>query len=104
MGKVLGGPRNLFTSFARWNLLSMLKSSNEFRDLKQLVRRSLEPQKLQRLIDLVEEDQGFPLYKAVSETKAKLSAEETAELVFAPLGADFRVPIKRSDFEQWIAD
>jgi hypothetical chaperone protein len=103
MGKTLEIPRNLFTSFARWNLLSVLKASNEFRDLKQLVRRSLEPEKLQRFVDLVEEDQGFPLYKAVSEAKARLSSQDEAELSFAPLGPDFRVRLRRTDFERWIA-
>jgi hypothetical chaperone protein len=103
MGKVLDVPRSFFSSFARWNLLSVLKTTAEFRDIKRVARWSLEPDKITRLIDLVEEDQGYPLYKAVSEAKARLSSSESTELVFAPLGQDGPIHIKRRDFETWIA-
>jgi hypothetical chaperone protein len=103
MGKTLELPQSLFANFARWNLLSILKTTSEYRDLRQLVRWSAEPEKVEKLIDLIEDDQGYPLYKAVSEAKARLSSVESTELVFPPLGADFRVNIKRNDFEKWIA-
>jgi hypothetical chaperone protein len=102
MGKTLELPLSPFGSFARWNLLSTLKTSSEFRDLKQLVRWCTEPEKVTRLIDLVEDDQGYPLYKAISESKARLSSNESTDLDFPPLG--FRVRIERNDFERWIAD
>jgi hypothetical chaperone protein len=103
MGKTLELPQSLFANFARWNLLSVLKASDEFRDLKQLVRWSTEPEKIERLIDLVEDDQGYPLYRTISEAKARLSSEEETEIAFAPLGDDFRVRLTRSAFEKWIA-
>ena len=59
-------------------------------------------EKIARLIDLVEDDQGYPLYKAISEAKARLSSDECTDLAFPPLGADFHVRIHRRDFETWI--
>ena len=103
MGKALDLPVGVFMSFARWNMLSVLKSSDEFRDLKNMLKVCLEPEKIERMIELVEEDQGYPLYKAVSEAKMRLSKTEETEFAFAPLGADFRVRIKRADFESWIS-
>lgn len=103
MGKALDLPVGVFMSFARWNMLSVLKSSDEFRDLKNMLKVCLEPEKIERMIELVEEDQGYPLYKAVSEAKMRLSKSEETEFAFAPLGADFRVRIKRADFENWIS-
>ena len=103
MGKVLDLPVGVFMSFARWNMLSVLKSSDEFRDLKAMLKVCLEPEKIERMIELVEEDQGYPLYKAVSEAKMRLSRETETEFVFAPLGRDFRVTIRRADFENWIS-
>jgi hypothetical chaperone protein len=103
MDKILDLPASVFASFARWNLLSVLRASDEFRDLKKLAKDALEPEKIQRMIDLVEDDQGYPLYQAVSHAKMELSQRESAQFAFAPLGADFRVEIKRSDFERWIA-
>jgi hypothetical chaperone protein len=104
MGKTLELPQSLFANFARWNLLSVLKTMDEFRDLKGLLRWCKEPEKVAKLIDLIEDDQGYPLYKAISEAKARLSSEEKVELHFPPLGDDFHVTIARRDFEQWIAD
>jgi len=103
MGKVLDLPVGVFMSFARWNMLSVLKSSDEFRSLNNMLKVCLDPQKIERMIELVEEDQGYPLYKAVSDAKMRLSKEETTEFAFEPLGKDFRVDIKRADFESWIA-
>jgi len=103
MGKVLEIPPNLFSNFARWHMLSIFKTSDDFKEMKKLLRWCLEPEKIELFIDLVEEDQGYPLYKSVSETKALLSSEEEADLAFAPLGKDFRATISRADFEAWIA-
>ncbi len=97
-------PRSPFTSFARWNQLSILKTSREFADLKKLQRHCIASAQVQKFIDLVEENQGYPLYKAVSEAKMRLSTEASTTLKFAPLGADFSVEIQRRDFETWIAD
>ncbi|HMN74377.1 MAG TPA: Hsp70 family protein [Rhodoblastus sp.] len=103
MGKTLDLPVGVFMSFARWNMLSVLKSSDEFRDLKNMLKVCLEPAKIERMIELVEEDQGYPLYKAVSEAKMRLSRAEETDFAFAPLGRDFRVTIRRANFESWIA-
>lgn len=103
LGKQLEVPPNLFSNFARWHLLSIFKTSRDFSELKKLLRWCLEPEKIELFIELVEEDQGYPLYKAVSETKARLSTSETASLSFEPLGDNFEVTVARSDFEHWIA-
>jgi hypothetical chaperone protein len=103
MGKELEVPPNLFSNFARWHLLSIFKSSDDYKEMKKLLRWCLEPEKIELFIDLVDEDQGYPLYKAVSETKARLSSQDSTDLRFDPLGTDFAVNIKRADFETWIA-
>ncbi|HEX2147509.1 MAG TPA: Hsp70 family protein [Pseudorhizobium sp.] len=102
--KVLDVPSNYYTSFSRWNQLSIFKGSKEFADLQSLVRSALEPEKLELFIDLVEHDEGYPLYQAVSATKMALSAADEAEFSFAPLGRAGRKTVRRSDFETWIKD
>ncbi|WP_029061976.1 Hsp70 family protein [Labrenzia sp. DG1229] len=103
MGKVLEIPPNLFSNFARWHMLSIFKTSDDFKEMKKLLRWCLEPDKIELFIELVDEDQGYPLYKSVSETKARLSSDDEAEFSFAPLGADFRAMVSRQEFEGWIA-
>ncbi|MGR9162850.1 Hsp70 family protein [Rhizobium leguminosarum] len=102
--KILEVPSNYYSSFGRWNQLSIFKTTREFEDLKKLVRTSLESEKLEIFIDLIDHDEGYPLYQAVSATKMALSAAEEAPFDFAPLGRGGHRSIKRSDFEGWIAD
>jgi hypothetical chaperone protein len=102
--KVLEVPSNYYANFSRWNQLSIFKTTREFNDLKALVRSSLDPDKLELFIDLVEHDEGYPLYQAISATKMALSGAEEAEFNFTPLGQAGKKMVKRANFETWIAD
>ncbi|PST20950.1 hsp70 family protein [Rhizobium sp. JAB6] len=102
--KLLEVPSSYYANFGRWNQLSIFKTSREYADLKTLVRSSLEPEKLETFIELVEHDEGYPLYQAVSATKMALSSEEEAEFNFPPLGKAGRKHVRRADFESWIAE
>ncbi len=96
-------PSGYYANFGRWNQLSIFKTSREFQELKKLVRVADAPDMLELFIDLVDHDEGFPLYQAVSRLKMALSTEEEAEFSFAPLGAAGKAMVRRADFERWIA-
>ena len=102
--KILEVPSNYYANFGRWNQLSIFKTLKDYSELKQLVRASLQPEKLEAFIDLVEHDEGYPLYQAISAVKLRLSRDEETEFHFTPLGEDSRRLVKRRDFENWIAD
>ncbi|MDP9838152.1 putative chaperone protein [Neorhizobium huautlense] len=102
--KLLDVPAGYYANFSRWNQLSIFKTTREFTDLKSLVRSATDPDKLELFIDLVEHDEGYPLYQAISATKMALSAAEEAEFHFSPLGKAGHKTVKRADFETWIAD
>lgn len=102
--KILEVPSNYYANFGRWNQLSIFKTLKDYSELKQLVRSSLQPEKLEAFIDLVEHDEGYPLYQAISDVKLRLSTEEETEFYFAPLGKDSRRLVKRSAFENWITE
>ena len=102
--KLLEVPTSYYANFGRWNQLSIFKTSREYADLKTLVRSSLEPEKLETFIELVEHDEGYPLYQAVSATKTALSSEEEGEFNFPSLGKAGRKHVRRADFETWIAE
>lgn len=102
--KLLDVPAGYYANFSRWNQLSIFKTTREFTDLKSLVRSATDPDKLELFIDLVEHDEGYPLYQAISATKMALSGAEEAEFHFAPLGKAGHKTVKRADFETWIAD
>jgi hypothetical chaperone protein len=102
--KILEVPSNYYANFGRWNQLSIFKTLKDFQELKKLVRSSLEPEKLEAFIDLIDHDEGYPLYQAVSAAKMRLSEAEETEFFFAPLGKDSKRTIRRADFEGWISD
>lgn len=103
-GKLLDVPSNYYLAFSRWNQLSVFKTLKEFTDLKSLVRQAEEPEKLELFIDLIDHDEGYPLYQAVSATKMALSSAEEADFRFAPLGKAGEKTVTRAAFESWISD
>jgi hypothetical chaperone protein len=97
-------PPSLFVNAARWNLLSTFRSSPEFKTLTEMQRDAEEPEKLQRFIDLVEENEGYALYQAVARAKTALSGAQRADFAFKAHGIDLKAEVTRAQFEAWIAD
>lgn len=102
MGKRLQMPRSCFAAFAQWHELSVMKTSRDFRDFKEVARFSEAPELVGRFMRLVETDQGYTLYKAVSDLKETLSGQEAAEFRFAGPGFEIRQAVSREQFESWI--
>jgi len=103
MGKSLEMPRSCFASFASWHELSVMKTSRDFRDFKEVATFSEAPELVGRFVRLVESEQGYTLYKSVSDTKEALSEEQAAPFVFQGPGFEIRETVTRAQFEGWIA-
>jgi hypothetical chaperone protein len=103
-GKILPMPKSYFANFARWNQLAMMKTSGELKELGQLARLALDPAPLHRFIEIVENDLGFFLYRAVSRAKEELSARDRTEFRFQHAGIDIHRSITRKEFETWIRE
>ena len=102
--KWLDVPAHWFTNFARWNQLAVMKSPETIRELEKLAASADDPQGLEKLIEMIEDNLGWPLYKAVSEVKAALSMAEEARLAFHHGSIHIDARVTRADFETWIAD
>ena len=100
--KMLDFPAHYFANFAAWHQLAIMKSGATLRELRQLAKASDQPEQLEMLITIVEEDLGYPLYKAVSETKLALSEAEEARLSFDSMGVSIEATVTREEFESWI--
>lgn len=104
MGKVLDIPGGYFTEFADWSRLALMRNRRTLGELRRLQRDALEPEQIGRMIALIEHEKGFPLYDAVARLKRELSNAEQAEFRFDGGGVEIAAEVRRSDFEQWIAD
>jgi hypothetical chaperone protein len=102
-GPMLPVPPAWFTSFARWNRLSMMRAPRTLRDIAEVARTAEHPERLHRLIRLIEEEAGYALYRAVSGVKAALSTAQAATLDFRHGDFALGAPIARGEFERWIA-
>lgn len=102
-GKVLPVPNGYFSKFSRWNELSIMRHSRDYRELQQLARSSLDPERIQAFLAFLDADAGYEMYRAVSATKLQLSSAEEANFSFHVAGVDIERTIRRADFEKWIA-
>ena len=97
-------PAWIYANLERWHYLSFLRTNNVREILKSARLRALEPERIQALIAIVEEDLGYQLHQAVQQVKFELSRSEDAEFRFHDAGLNLRIPVKRSEFESWIAE
>ena len=102
-GKVLPIPNRYYATFARWDQLALMRASRDMREIRSLVRQAREPQKLQRLVEVLDENYGYLLYKSVSRLKEALSAEPQAEFRFEVGGISIVREVARGEFEDWIS-
>ena len=103
MGKPLPIPPSWYVSFARWHLLSLMRAPKMLRDINDVARTAEEPERLHRLLRLVEDEAGYALYRAISGAKVALSRAEVATLEFRHEGFSLDAEIRRADFNRWIA-
>ena len=99
---ILPVPPRYYASFARWDQLALMRASRDMRDIRSLVKKSLEPEKLARLVELLDGEHGYPLYQSVSRLKEDLSAHEEAVFDFRAGSIGLQQRVKRTDFEGWI--
>ena len=97
-------PAWIYSNLERWHYLSFLRTRDVMEILRSARLRALEPEKIQALIDLIEEDLGYQLHQAVQRVKFALSHADAAEFRFSDGSMNLRIPVTRADFEFWIAE
>ncbi|WP_293898777.1 Hsp70 family protein [Phenylobacterium sp.] len=102
-GKVLPVPNRYYAAFARWDQLALMRAGRDMREIRRLVRDAVEPEKIGRLVETLDENYGYQLYRAVSRLKEALSAGEAAEFRFEAGSIAIVHDVPRARFEGWIA-
>jgi len=97
-------PAWIYAKLEHWHHLSFLRTNNVREILKSARLRALEPEKIEALIALIDEDLGFQLHQAVQQVKFKLSSSQTAEFRFRDGTMDLCIDVSRREFEAWIAE
>jgi hypothetical chaperone protein len=100
MGGVTPVPRWLYSRLRRWHQLSFLRDDQTLRLLDRVEHGAMDKPKVDRLIQVVREDLGLPLHRAVERTKVGLSSADRSTLS-APV-IELAADVARADFESWI--
>jgi hypothetical chaperone protein len=99
-GQIMPVPSWIYEKLVAWHQLSFLK--NELETLEQIRASAIEPDKIHALIEIVEEELGYDLYRAVERTKFTLSERELADFEFQEHRIVIKEDVIRSNFEYWI--
>jgi hypothetical chaperone protein len=97
-------PAWIYANLERWHYLSFLKTRNVQQILKSARANALEPEKIEALITLIDEDLGYQLHQAVQRLKIELSHQESARFYFRDGSMDVQAGVNRADFESWISE
>lgn len=102
--KLLPVPSWLYAKLERWHYLSFLRARDVTNTLRTIRTQALEPEKIESLIELIEDDLGYQLHRAVQRVKVELSEAPATEFRFRSGSIDIRAAVERSWFEGWIAE
>src|SRR5580704_17189320 len=102
MGGTAPVPAWIYGHLRRWHLLSFLKEESTQRLLARVAAGALAPDKVGRLVRMVDDDLGLPLHRVVEGAKVRLSRAARDTIDVAAL--DLALAIARDDFDAWIRD
>jgi hypothetical chaperone protein len=102
--KVLDIPNGYFADVADWSKLALMRNRRTLAELDRLRRSALDPDAIGRMMALIENELGFPLYDAVGRLKRALSVADHAIFSFEGAGIAIEAEVTRAEFEQWIGD
>ncbi|HEV2709418.1 MAG TPA: Hsp70 family protein [Edaphobacter sp.] len=97
-------PAWIYANLERWHYLSFLKTRNVNQILKSARANALEPEKIEALLTLIDEDLGYQLHQAVQRLKVELSHNQSAQFYFRDGSMDIQAHVTRADFESWIGE
>jgi len=104
MGKILPTPNWVYAKLERWHQLSFLRTRETLNMLESVRAQSSDPEKIEALLHIVNEDLGYQLHRAVQKTKCELSVSETARFHFTDGTVEIDSMVTRADFEKWIGE
>jgi hypothetical chaperone protein len=100
--KNLPVPNALYHELAAWPTINFAYTYKNERELAALVSLACEPEKVERLLNVVRQRLGHRLAFAVEDAKIALSAEERAAVPLAFLEAGLAITATRVDFDRAI--
>ena len=103
MGKDMPIPVSYYRGLAQWHRLSLMRTPRIIAEIEEIARTASHKDRLRALLQVIEDEAGYDLYRAVASVKAKLSEQEQAPLTFEHGALRVSRTVRRAEFEEWIA-
>jgi hypothetical chaperone protein len=97
-------PGSYFADFSNWSRLALMRNRRTMDELRRLQRQAADPAAIARLIAVIDNELGYPLYDAIGRVKRRLSDHDSATFRFSGAGLEIEAEVTRAMFEAWIAD
>jgi hypothetical chaperone protein len=104
LGKELPVPVWVYSQLSSWHHMFLLKEPKTMAVLREVRNQAAEPEKVAALVQIIAENLGYALYRAVEQTKVGLTAEEVARFLFSQSVVRLEDSLERWQFESWIQD
>jgi hypothetical chaperone protein len=104
LGKELPVPVWLYSQLSSWHRTVFLKDPKTMSVLREVRNQASEPGKVAALIQIISENLGYDLYRAVESTKVELTENEDAVFMFAHSSTNINDTLERWRFESWIQE
>ena len=102
LGKELPVPVWLYSQLSSWHRTFLLKDPKTMAVLREVKNQASEPDKVAALIQIISENLGYALYRAVEGTKVELTESENGDFVFGHSSVSIKDTLERWRFESWI--
>jgi hypothetical chaperone protein len=102
--KGLDAPSWYFFDLATWHRIGFLYDHKVLTEVRGVLRESAEPEKIERLLRVLEHRKGHVLLAGVESAKIELSSADLATLDFDNSVADISLEISRAELEAAVAD
>ena len=102
--KVLPVANGIFVDLATWHRINLLYTDKVARELKETARHSLAPEKIARLVEIIESRRGHSIALAVEAAKIALSNEGEAKIDLSELEPGLTLETSVPMLEAAIAD
>lgn len=102
--KAIPVPNGFFVDLSTWHRINLLYTQKASRDIAELARYALAPEKIARLVEVVESRRGHSVALAVEDAKIALSAQARAAIDLAEIERGLAVETTTATLHAAIAD
>lgn len=102
--KTLPVQSSLYSRFAQWNQLSIMRHTKDYADLQKLLHVSNQPELIRAFIRFLDADASYLLYRAVANVKAELSRSAEGRFLLEAGTLTLDRQITRAEFNGWISE